>query len=250
MRILLLDIETAPNQVFVWGLFNQFVSIDQIIKPGYTMCYSAKWYGKPEIYFDSINRSSPMEMTASIHRLLSQADVVVHWNGKKFDIPTLNKEFIKYRFVPPAPFKQLDLIETSKRRFRFTSNKLDFVAQELGLGKKLDTDFQLWVDCMEFDPLAWEQMEEYNKNDVVLLEKIYDRFMPWIPDHPNHGLYKENPKVCPNCGGVHYSKRGFSFTLAGKYQRYQCRDCGNWFKDAAVMPNNHAPKAKDRFTNA
>ena len=32
MKILLLDIETTPMQVYAWGLWDQNISIDQIIK--------------------------------------------------------------------------------------------------------------------------------------------------------------------------------------------------------------------------
>ena len=44
MKILLLDIETAPNIVHSWGLWQQNIGLPQIVKSGYTICWSAKWY--------------------------------------------------------------------------------------------------------------------------------------------------------------------------------------------------------------
>ena len=129
MNILLLDIETAPNLVHVWGLWQQNVGLPQIISSGYVLCWSAKWYGRPKIYFDSINQSSPKLMLSRIHTMMSRADAIVHYNGIKFDIPTLNKEFIKMEFNPPTPSHQIDLLHVVKRMCRFGSNKLDYVSK-------------------------------------------------------------------------------------------------------------------------
>ena len=43
MNILLIDIETAPNKVYTWGLWNQNVSLNQIDEVGYTLCWAATW---------------------------------------------------------------------------------------------------------------------------------------------------------------------------------------------------------------
>ena len=169
-------------------------------------------------------------MLENIHKLLEEADMVVTYNGNRFDIPVLNKEFLIYGMNPPAPYKSVDLYQTVKRQFRFTSNKLDYLAQQLGLGKKIDTNFSLWVECMDRNAEAWKKMEEYNINDVVLLEKVYNKLKPWIKHHANHNLYNDAGLVCPNCGGNHYQRRGYSYTSTCKYQRYQCNGCGTWFR--------------------
>lgn len=233
MRVLLLDIETAPNLVHVWGLFQQNVAINQIQASGYVLCWAAKWYREKEIHFDSVHQSKPKKMLKGIHRLLDQADVVVHYNGTKFDIPTLNKEFVLQGMHPPAPYKQVDLLRTSRSQFKFTSNKLDYVAQALGLGKKTKhSGHELWVRCMAGDPEAWQVMETYNKQDVVLLESVYDRMRPWIRSHPNHGVYDQpGLPVCPYCGHHHLQRRGFQRTIANVYARYQCMECGGWSRE-------------------
>jgi len=231
LKILLLDIETAPNLVHVWGLWQQNVGLPQIIDSGYILCWAAKWYGKEDVYFNSIHQSSPRAMLKQIHRMLNEADAVIHFNGTKFDIPTLNKEFLLYGMSPPAPYKQIDLLRTARSQFRFPSNKLDYIAQALGVGEKVpNRGHQLWIDCMAKDPAAWEEMAEYNINDVIILEKVYDKLLPWVRNHPNIGLYQEDRKICPKCGGKHYHKRGTSVTISSIYQRYQCKDCGTWFR--------------------
>jgi hypothetical protein len=233
MKILLLDIETAPNTAYVWGLFKENIPLARLVETGYVLCWSAKWYGETGISYMDMHRSSRIDMLKGIHSLLEQADAVIHYNGTSFDIPTLNKEFIKHNLTPPSPYKQIDLLRTARSQFKFTSNKLDHVAQELGVGKKKEhRGFELWIDCMKNNNSdAWAEMEEYNIGDVILLERVYDRLKPWIKNHPNQNLYSNGRHVCPACGGEKLHKRGTSYTISGRYQRYVCLDCHKWSRD-------------------
>ena len=174
MRILLLDIETAPNKGYMWGLWDQNIGLNQIISAGYTLCWSAKWYQEPEVFFDSLHRNDKKAMLQNIWNLLDEADAVIHYNGIRFDIPTLNAEFLQANMPPPSPYKQIDLLRTVKSQLRLPSNKLDYVAKILGVGQKIRTDFDLWVDVMNDVPSAWKDMEEYNIQDTNLLELVYD----------------------------------------------------------------------------
>jgi DNA polymerase elongation subunit (family B) len=228
MKILLLDIETSPNTAHVWGLWQQNVSINQLMESSYVLCYAAKWLGEDDIYFDSVHQSKPKTMLKGIHALLESADAVIHYNGTKFDIPTLNKEFLLTKLLPPSPYKQIDLLRVVRSNFRFPSNKLDYVSQRLGLGKKhAHEGHDLWVKCMNGDKDAWKRMEEYNIQDVVLLESLYDNLLPWIKNAPNRNLYQDITG-CPTCGSTHLQKRGTAVSTTGSYQRYQCRGCGSW----------------------
>jgi hypothetical protein len=235
VRLLLIDIETAPHMAAVWGLWGQNVGLNQLIKPGYTLCFAAKWHGEKEVIFDSIAQSSPRRMIRHAHRLLSEADAVCHYNGTKFDIPTLNKEFLLHELAPPTPSKQVDLLKTARTRFRLASNKLDYLAQQLGLGRKEQhKGFTLWLECMAKDPAAWETMRRYNVQDVLLLERVYDRLRPWIKGHPN--LSVEGGHVCPHCESDRLQRRGYQTTLARRYARWQCRECGTWSQSVASEP--------------
>lgn len=239
MKILLLDIETSPNLAFVWGLFKQNIGINQIEQSGSVLCWTAKWYGEEKIYFDSVHKSSEQAMLARIHQLVDDADAVVHYNGASFDLPVLNREWLKHGFKPPAPYKHIDLLQVCKKQFRFVSNKLDYVSQFLGLGEKVrHQGHELWVGCMRGDPECWRVMEDYNIQDVALLEQLYDRLLPWIEKHPSHGAFAEDA-VCPKCGSKHFQQRGTAITTVMKYKRYQCKDCGGWFRgNKSVMVRN------------
>jgi hypothetical protein len=241
MKILFVDIETAPNLVHVWGLWQQNVGLPQILDAGYVLCWAAKWKGEDDIMFSSIHEDGAENMLKSIHKLLDEADAVVHYNGTKFDIPTLNKEFLLYGMSPPAPYKQIDLLRTARSQFRFPSNKLDYISNALGLGKKIKhIGHELWIGCMNGDPESWKMMEEYNIQDVVLLENVYKKLLPWIKGHLNYSVYNGEPS-CPNCGSKRYHKRGHAYTSASKFQRYQCQKCGAWWR------SNKSEKQQEKF---
>jgi uncharacterized protein YprB with RNaseH-like and TPR domain/rubredoxin len=206
------------------------------MESGYTLCWAAKWLGEEEMYSSSRQTNTEEDMLVGIHSLLNEADAVVHFNGKRFDIPTLNKDFLENNFAPPSPYKQIDLWQTVKTEFRFPSNKLEYVCKALGVGQKIKTiGHELWVRCMAGDPEAWAMMIEYNINDVLILEEVYWELLPWIKGHANHAIYQDNKLVCPNCGGTHYHARGFAYTHTNKYQRFQCQVCGKWFRDNKPM---------------
>ena len=230
MRVLLLDIETAPNIAYVWGLFEQNIAHDQVVEASYVLCWAAKWLGEDKMFFASRQRASAKKMLKGVHALLDDADVVIHYYGSKFDIPTLNKEFVIHGFLPPSPYRQIDLKKIVAQVVRFESNKLDYVARVLGIGTKVKhRGFQLWVKCMNGDPTAWAEMEEYNRHDVTLLEPLYRITLPWIPRHPNRSVH-DGTACCPKCGSGHFQKRGVSVARSRQYARYQCQNCGGWFR--------------------
>lgn len=189
--------------------------------------------------FDSVYQNTPRRMVKGIHRLIEQADMVVHYHGTSFDIPTLNKEYLLHRLPPPSPVKELDLLKVVRGKFRFPSNKLDYVAQRLGLGKKYDHEgHTLWIKCMNKDPLAWAEMEKYNRHDVVLLESLYNVLKPWMKGHLSHSVFTQTA-VCPNCGHAGHTCRGYAYTATGQYQRYQCKECKTWYRGTTNLQRKY-----------
>lgn len=228
MRILYLDIETAPADAKVFSLAVRYINPKYITKPGYTLCWAAKWEGKRDIMYAGLDTHSEDEMMYEMHKLLMEAHAVVHYNGTKFDMPTINREFIKLGLPPVSHVHEIDLLKTVRKRFRFESNKLDYVCRQLGLGaKEQHKGIQLWYDCMEGVQTAWRKMQSYNKQDVRLLPKLYRRLLPWITQHPNVGLYKEsNVPVCAHCGSTSLDELPDPVTTKTlKYKGFICGKC-------------------------
>lgn len=233
-RVLLLDIETAPNTAYVWGLWDQNIAHDHLLETSYILCWAAKWYQHDTITSASVQGHKPGSkhyrlMLRKLWTLLDQADVVIHYYGSKFDTPVVNREFVRYGIPPPSPYKQLDLKFVVAKAFKFESNKLDHVAEKLGYGNKLDTDFSLWVGCMENNPKAWAHMLRYNKHDVRILEQVYTRLLPWIDTHPSYSAFRQI-FCCPKCGSMNVQEDKTHLVSSVTYQRYRCLSCYGWFR--------------------
>lgn len=229
-NILVIDIENSPNLAHVWSLWNNNVSLSQLQETGEIISFAAKWVGKKKVIFKSTFHDGMDAMLDEAHKLLSEADIVVGYNSKNFDMKHLNRAFIENGYAPPAPYAQVDLMHVVKSQFRFVSNKLDHVVQQLGLGKKTaHTGHDLWVRCMQGDAAAWALMRKYNKNDVVITEELYLTLIPWVPNHPNMALLKGvEGQACTNCASTNLQWRGYYYTAASKFRRFVCNDCSKW----------------------
>lgn len=226
MKVLVIDIETAPHVAHVWGLFDQSVGLSQLIETGYVLCFAAKFVGENKMHF----HKGP-GLVAAAHKLFDQADVVVGWNQKRFDVPHLQREFIKAGMTPPSPYAQIDLLLVARQNFKFASNKLAHVAEQLLEDGKAPTGgHQLWIDVMANKRDAWAKMRHYNEQDVLLTERLYERLKPWFKG-PNPALYGDadlGEITCPGCGSNDMAKRGLAYTTLTSYQRFQCRRCQRW----------------------
>lgn len=236
-KVLLLDIETAPLLGYVWGLFDQNIALNQLHTDWYVLSWSAKWLGSPEneVMYADQRKAKDIEDDSKIlkelHKLLNEADVIITQNGKKFDVKKINARFILHGFNPPSSYRHIDTLQIAKKHFGFTSNKLAYMTSKLCTKyKKLDhakfSGFELWKQCLAGNIKAWEEMESYNKYDVLSLEELYLKLRPW-DNSINFNVYHESiEEACNSCGNLSLIKKGFRYTNTGKFQRYICKDCG------------------------
>jgi len=228
MKILAIDIETTPTLAYVWRPYKENVGVDQIVTPGGVFTFAARWLGEKKTVFHADWIDGHEGMIQAAWELLDEADVLLHYNGRKFDTPHLQREFMQMGLTPPSPFKEIDLLETVKKQARFFMNKLAHVAPELGLKGKLDHEgFPLWTKCMQGDAAAQKRMEKYNRRDVLELIEAYELLQPWIKSHPSHAAFTQD-NCCPKCGSDDLKKKGFAHTMQSKFQKYVCGNCGGW----------------------
>lgn len=224
-KILLWDIELTPLSGAFWSLYPERISLNMLDSPQRMLCFGARWLDKKStVVVDE--RIGQRDMLESLWTYLDDADMVVSWNGQGFDTKHANTMFLRAGMGPPSPYKELDLLRVSKARFKFASNKLDYVSQELGIGSKVDTGgFDLWRGVMSGDEASWRKMRKYQKQDVDLLAEMFETLKPWIKmPHP----VAPGDNRCRNCGSDDLEKRGQAFTLNGSYQRLRCRSCSTW----------------------
>lgn len=232
-KILIIDIETAPNIAFVWRFFKENVGAKQVLEHTTIMSYAYKWLGDDTVHYYDTQFAPEASILEPLMEVLDAADIVVAHNGNKFDLPTIQGRALVAGFKPPAPYKTVDTLLVSRYEFNFPSNSLEYLSTILGVSQKDShknfPGFELWSECLKGNPAAWEEMRLYNIQDVVTLEQIYLKMRPWMRRHPNVGVFsdKESP-VCPKCGGSHIQWRGFAHTNVGRFHRFQCNDCGGW----------------------
>ena len=204
-KILSLDIETRPALVYAWKAYDVNISYDQIVDPGGIICFAAKWVGQKGSVFYSEWTHTRLEMLTAARDLLDEADAVLTYHGTGFDLPKLNGEFAQAGIKPAGPVTHIDVLKTIKK-FGLYMNKLAFVGPLFGVGEKVKHEgFGLWLRVMSGDEKARAKMRKYNIQDVVLLEKLYERVKPFIVNHPHLGSDRSE---CGNCGSKNTQHRG------------------------------------------
>lgn len=233
-KVLLLDIETAPIKAYVWGLWKQNISWSHVTNDWFIICWAAKWLDDVDVHSACVSPIEALNENDSnilkpLWDLLEEADVVVTHNGDQFDIPRINSRFAINNMTPPSPYYRIDTCKVARKQFAFTSNKLDALAHYFGFEGKYDTDFELWEGCLNGDRKSLQEMQEYNIQDVKVLEEVFLKLRPWITNFPNANNYLASKTiVCTTCGGDNLEelRNQFYYTTTGKYQLFRCRDCG------------------------
>lgn len=227
-RTLLYDLETSYTVGAVWGLYDQNVA--HVLEEPYIISVAWKWLGEEKTHVISLREYSKREVVKILWKLFNEADIIIAHNGISFDQKWSYGQFLLYGMKPPSPSQYIDTKIVAKNKFRFNSNSLNNLSKYFELGEKVDTGgIELWVDCIEHnDKKSWLKMEKYNKQDVILLEKVYLKMLPYITNHPNIGVLTGERHACPNCGSNNITKQGTRPSRTGLQIRWQCRDCGSW----------------------
>jgi uncharacterized protein YprB with RNaseH-like and TPR domain len=233
-RVLFFDIETAPIKAYAWGTWDQTIGLNQIIDDWFVLSYAAKFQGEDKFYYLDQRYANPIQddrqLLEGIHHLLSEADVVVGHNSDRFDLKKLNARFIKHGLAPLNHFTKVDTLKIAKKYFAFTSNKLAYIAEFLGCSKKSEhgkfSGFSMWAECLKGNQEAFSEMEDYNKQDVTVLEDVYNRLAPYDSSLSFQAFYQKT--VC-TCGNSRFYKNGIKYLKQGAFQIYRCSNCQKTF---------------------
>lgn len=232
-KILLFDIETAPMEVYVWQLRQSgWISPDNIIKDWSILTWSAKWLFEPDVISEKVTPDMAAQrvdqpVLQGLWDLLDEADIAIAHNGARFDVRRINARFAVAGMTPPMPYRVIDTLRIARRRFDFSSYKLDYINKLFGIGTKTETKFELWKRCVTGDAAAIDEMDVYCQNDVKILEEQYLAVRPWITGHPNLALFIDTTEeICTNCGSELLDWKGKYITPAGRYKAFRCTSCG------------------------
>lgn len=235
-KILILDIETAYMEVIAWGLGEQNISHTQILKDWSILAVAAKWLDEPRskvYYWDTSkekNVRNDKNLVKNIWKLMNEADVIIGQNSNAFDLKKLNARFILNDLQPPSSYKKVDTLLISRKHFSFTSNKLDYLSNNLVPSHAKDSHarfpgLSLWTECLKGNKLAWNDMKKYNIQDIIATEEVYKKLRPW-DNSLNINVYTDTLDTVCSCGSTNFKRNGFGFSKNGKHQRYACKNCG------------------------
>lgn len=234
--IIFIDFETSYMKLADFGLKNDGYHPHQNILEDWSIyCAAWKYLDNPRIYSSCVDINdikNDRQVCIDFREALKNVKLVIGHNLDKFDMKKFNARLI-YHNLPPIDHKilTLDTLKACKKHFGFTSNRLDYVAKFLNIGKKMNHEGNPWFELLTKPTRqTLNHMVDYCKYDVSpLLEGVYLKIRPYI-DHPDLRNDKlEDMYGCTHCGSKNTSKQGMRRTKAGKEtQRYQCQDCGGW----------------------
>lgn len=175
-------------------------------------------------------------MIKKAQELLDQADYVIGWNSKSFDVKHLKAHMFAYDMLPPSPHVDIDLMVQLSRNFSFAAKSMAYVSKVKGMEGKASSGGQDTWRTLRFgtgDKLrqAQRRMKKYNVRDVDQTLELFYEMRPWLSGL-NVGLHLDDGELhCPNCGGTHLQFRGQAGNATYVYKRFQCVDCGKWGRD-------------------
>lgn len=233
-KTLYFDIETAPMLAFIWQAKTEYVGTQMIQHETFMLTWAAKWADSDEVLGKALTRKEALaqddsRIVKALADLLREADLVVGHNLDRFDIPMLNNRLMLLGLEPLGPVRTMDTLKLARKSFRLASNKLDWLAEQMGLGNKIHTSFSLWERCYRGEPAAFREMLEYNRKDVTLLQDVYERMEQYVKGVPRQvDAEYRGEKRCPTCGSKELEQAGWHRTNASSFPKFKCGDCGRY----------------------
>ena len=228
------DIETSPNVVFAWRTgFKLTVLPHSIIKERSTICIGYKWQGDAQAHVLTWDgRQSDKVMLKTFLDVAADADELVAHNGDRYDIAWLRTRCLFHKLAPLPAYKTVDTLAWAKRLCYFNSNGLDYIAKYLGIGSKIDTDFNLWRSIvLDKDPNALAKMATYCEHDVHILEQVWERLSQIAGPKTHAGVIAGVGKwTCPHCASEDVISNRIKATAAGTIQhQMRCKKCSKFY---------------------
>lgn len=234
-RGLVYDLETSYILAHTFSLYPESIPHSSIVQDWHIHCATWKWVGEDKVYTAKEINGCDKNIVEKLSAAFAQADFTIAHNGDKFDKKKLTTRVIHHRLPPLPPIPSVDTLKEARALGAFSSNRLDYLGEYLGLGRKLNNSPNLWKRAFNGDKAAIAEMLKYNIQDVHLLENIYLELRPYMKKHPNGNAIIGTDINCPRCLSEDLEKRGFSITNTGRKQRYRCNTCKAWSSDGKAL---------------
>lgn len=163
-RRLFFDIETSPNIGLFWEAgYKKNIDVSNIIQERAIICICYKWEEEKEVY--SLNWDAKQNDKTMLQKFIlvaNQANELVGHNGDKFDLAWIRTRCLFHHIEMFPKYTTIDTLKVARSKFRFNSNRLNYIADFLGLGQKIKTEYSLWKDILlKKDKVAMDNMIKY-----------------------------------------------------------------------------------------
>lgn len=227
------DIETSPNVGLFWSAgYKQNIDYSNIIKERAIICICYKWEDEKEVSYLTWDKNQcDKKMLQEFIKVANTSDELIGHNGDKFDLTWIRTRCLLHKIDMFPTYKTIDTLKVSRSKFRFNSNRLNYIAQYLGIGQKIKTEFSLWKDIvLHKNKKAMAKMVKYCQEDVRLLEKVHKELNKHIYNKTHFGVvFGQDKSSCVECGSDDLKISATRITLSGtKYKQYQCKTCGKY----------------------
>ena len=166
------------------------------------------------------------------HAIMSQADVMLTFNGKNFDIKYMQSKFMRYGLPALPEISHVDLYQTARTKMRLTRKSLANISHYLQLtNEKTKLDWDIWRRAAKGYTKEIRYIRDHGAADIYVTQELYEKHMrQYVRQHPRVSGYGP----CRRCGADTLERRGVAVTiLKGQQHRYQCRTCAGWEQRAA-----------------
>lgn len=227
------DIEVSANIGFFWKPgYNLNIGYENIIKEAGIICICYKWEGDKKVHSLTWDKNQcDKKLLQEFIKVANTADELVGHNGDKFDLPWVRTRCLFHQIDLFPNYTTIDTLKLARNKFRFNSNRLNYIAQYLGIGKKIKTEFDLWKDIvLNKSETALNKMVAYCKQDVKLLEEVHQKLKNHELSKTHYGVVAGKNKVtCPECGSPSvYKQRTRVLASGNKRDEYRCNNCGKY----------------------
>ena len=208
------------------------IDYSNIIKERAIICICYKWEDDKEVGWLTWDaKQCDKKMLEKFVKIANSADELVGHNGDKFDLAWIRTRCLYHGIGMFPNYTTIDTLKIARSKFKFNSNKLNYIAKFLGIGQKIHTDFDLWKRIvLNKDKVAMDKMVRYCKMDVILLEKVYKQLSTHIAPKTHYGvIFGQDRGNCPECGSNDLIRHLQRISASGlKKIVYQCKTCGKY----------------------
>ena len=233
IKRLIFDIEVSPCVGFFWKpSYKVSLSHDNIIHEGAIMCICWKWEHAKKVHHVEWEKGDDRRCIEEFLPVAEEADELIAHNGDKFDVQWINTRALKHDLGPVPIWKTVDTLSIARRRFRFNSNRLDYLGKFLFGAGKIHTSFDMWKDIvLKNCSKSMKDMVKYCKQDVLLLEKVWHALQPYHTSKTHVGVLMGNEKwSCPDTGSENVVKQKTRISASGMVQhQMQSNETGKYY---------------------